>query len=579
MAFECQRVTRVSKDLTNSVEDSLLSQIESELNNLNFEIEATKSTLESKQLPCNDVLSNLHRSTITDLPPALISEILNCLDPKELGIVSCVSPILHRLASDHHAWKEFYCERWGLPIASAPLGAGFSDDKSWKELGSWDMTVRVWDRALLKCLKVLRHSDWVYGLAPHDTTVASTSGSDVYIWDTIGGCLLTLLRSGRHTSGKRVSRVIEVEPPQRIQADHDAPCYAIQNALHFPSYARGNNVTSFNVLGDSSVDCGENTLFYPILHHNLSLIPCYNGSDSTLLPHLLAKKKGLPYPPPFYSQNGSINGLLSGLNYGSAQATIMNPSSQSHQSLNQQLRQVFETFQLLQLELGEGSAKDIIESSVFYLSFGKDDYLDLFLQSSSGVMGKYSGLEFASILVDQMVNVMRDLYDANVHRIICMGILPLGCTPRIVWEWRNSTAGDDEGKGCVAEVNELILQYNTMLEERIINLNSELPNAHIIFCDIYQGIMQMMNNPQYYGFEDPKTACCGLGLYGAMIGCLSVEMACERDSDYIWWDLYNPTKAVNALLADSAWSGRPLFDICRPISVRALVFTTPSHSD
>lgn len=49
----------------------------------------------------------------------------------------------------------------------------------------------------------------------------------------------------------------------------------------------GNNVTSFNVLGDSSVDCGENTLFYPILHHNLSLIPCSNGSDSTLLPHLL----------------------------------------------------------------------------------------------------------------------------------------------------------------------------------------------------------------------------------------------------------------------------------------------------
>lgn len=81
------------------------------------------------------------------------------------------------------------------------------------------------------------------------------------------------------------------------------------------------------------------------------------------------------------------------------------------------------------------------------------------------------------------------------------------------------------------------------------------------------------------GFEEPKTACCGLGLYGAMIGCLSVEMACERDSDYIWWDLYNPTKAVNALLADSAWSGGPLFDICRPISVRALVFTPPSYSN
>lgn len=40
------------------------------------------------------------------------------------------------------------------------------------------------------------------------------------------------------------------------------------------------------VLGDSSVDCGDNTLFYPYFHGNLSLLPC-NGSDSSLLPQLL----------------------------------------------------------------------------------------------------------------------------------------------------------------------------------------------------------------------------------------------------------------------------------------------------
>lgn len=50
--------------------------------------------------------------------------------------------------------------------------------------------------------------------------------------------------------------------------------------------ARGSYFTAFNVLGDSSVDCGENTLFYPFLHRNLSLVPC-DGSDSSLLPHLL----------------------------------------------------------------------------------------------------------------------------------------------------------------------------------------------------------------------------------------------------------------------------------------------------
>ncbi|KAK9279148.1 hypothetical protein L1049_012825 [Liquidambar formosana] len=57
------------------------------------------------------------------------------------------------------------------------------------------MTVRVWDRSLLKCVKVLRHSDWVWSLVPHDTTVATTSGSDVYVWDTISGTLIAVIQN------------------------------------------------------------------------------------------------------------------------------------------------------------------------------------------------------------------------------------------------------------------------------------------------------------------------------------------------------------------------------------------------
>lgn len=266
------------------------------------------------------------RRSITDLPPALVAEILNCLDPKELGIVSCVSTSLYKIASDHYVWKDFYCERWGLPITK-PLNPGLSEEKSWKDLfverdfrsktflgkyrrdfltghtepvravfllvsaklvftagydfivriwdleeglsvasskqlgstiravaadtkllvagvtdgfiqcwkavegvshlfdlkgsycqnsefrlwehagpvtslaldhsriysGSWDMTVRVWDRALLNCVMVLRHSDWVWSIAPHDTSLVSTSGSDVYIWDTTHGTLTGII--------------------------------------------------------------------------------------------------------------------------------------------------------------------------------------------------------------------------------------------------------------------------------------------------------------------------------------------------------------------------------------------------
>lgn len=264
--------------------------------------------------------------SFTDLPTTLVYEILQRLDAKELGVVSCVSTQLNSLASDHHGWKDFYCERWGVPFG---LNAQSSNQKSWKELfvdrefqsksfmgrfcidvlhghteavrcvfllqtakliftggydsavrmwdmeeglsvgvsrslgctiraitadsellvaagtgdflqcwraieghphlfdiaaslnhnsnfrlwghegpvtclaldstriysGSWDTSVRIWDRAHLKCLRTLRHGDWVWSLAPRGGTVATTSGTDVFVWDTDNGYLTTIIHN------------------------------------------------------------------------------------------------------------------------------------------------------------------------------------------------------------------------------------------------------------------------------------------------------------------------------------------------------------------------------------------------
>ena len=67
-----------------------------------------------------------------------------------------------------------------------------------------------------------------------------------------------------------------------------------------------------------------------------------------------------------------------------------------------------------------------------------------------------------------------------------------------------------------------------------------------------------------------KMACCGLGPYGGMAGCVDLGLACHDASTHVWWDLYNPTPAVNSLLADSAWFAQPMPNICRPVTVQEL---------
>lgn len=231
-----------------------------------------------------------------------------------------------------------------------------------------------------------------------------------------------------------------------------------------------------------------------VLRFSVDLYICQSCQDILCL---AAKKIGLPPIIPFYSQNGSIGGILDGVNFGSAEASILFPGSQNYQSLNQQLRQAFETIQLLQIQLGEDITSHFVKSSLFYLSFGKDDFINYFVNNFSRTNRMYSGQDFAHILVSQMTNAIRHLYSVNVRKIIVAGVLPLGCTPQMLLRWDDSP--DSEEKGCFDEVNILVQEYNTRLEEKMVAIDEEFPDAHILYCDVYRAMMEFIYNHTAYG--------------------------------------------------------------------------------
>ncbi|RWV97002.1 hypothetical protein GW17_00040242 [Ensete ventricosum] len=94
-----------------------------------------KGDSKSERTTADEAGPNGQPPSFTDLPATVVSEILQCLDAKDLGIISCVSTLFNSLASDHYGWKDFYCDRWGPPPGlNPPAGPGFPNQKSWREL-------------------------------------------------------------------------------------------------------------------------------------------------------------------------------------------------------------------------------------------------------------------------------------------------------------------------------------------------------------------------------------------------------------------------------------------------------------
>ncbi|VFQ71371.1 unnamed protein product [Cuscuta campestris] len=146
MEFECQDSieTGLLKNIIDRSDISVASRAEYKYNlsgssNYTLDSDSGKAALKSNAEDCVSVPNGTEtlpsRRSINDLPQALVSEILGCLEPKELGIVSCVNASLYQIASEHQGWKEFYRERWGDPALPIALGPEGSDLRTkWKDL-------------------------------------------------------------------------------------------------------------------------------------------------------------------------------------------------------------------------------------------------------------------------------------------------------------------------------------------------------------------------------------------------------------------------------------------------------------
>ncbi|CAL5430036.1 unnamed protein product [Camellia sinensis] len=348
-----------------------------------------------------------------------------------------------------------------------------------------------------------------------------------------------------------------------------------RHPLTYPAATSSLPVPALFVIGDSSVDCGTNNFLgtfaradrLPYGRDFDTHQPTGRFCNGRIPVDYLAKRLGLPFVPSYLGQTGSVEDMIHGVNYASAGAGIIFSSGSElgqHISFTQQIQQVTDTIQQFTLNMGEDVATKLISNSVFYISIGTNDYIHYYLRNVSNVQSLYLPWSFNQFLATTVKQEIKNLYNANVRKVVVMGLPPIGCAPYYLWSYQS------ENGECVQMINDMILELNFVLRYIIEELSQELIDADIIFCDVFEASMDIIKNNDRYGFNVTTDACCGLGKYKGWIMCISPEMACNNASNHLWWDQFHPTDAVNAILADNVWSGLHT-EICYPMNLQNMI--------
>ena len=92
-----------------------------------------------------------------------------------------------------------------------------------------------------------------------------------------------------------------------------------------------------------------------------------------------------------------------------------------------------------------------------------------------------------------LTKYLKELYGVGARRIGVLSVPPLGCLP----SQRTLIGGSAEE--CAKEPNQASQVFNDKLSRELGYLNNNLPNAKVVYIDIYSPLLDIITNPKKYG--------------------------------------------------------------------------------
>ncbi|KAL1568375.1 GDSL esterase/lipase [Salvia divinorum] len=293
------------------------------------------------------------------------------------------------------------------------------------------------------------------------------------------------------------------------------------------------------VFSDSLVDVGNNN------HLPLSLVKAnfpYNGidfsgnkatgrfSNGKNAADFLAERLGVSTPPPYLSQpNGTF---VKGVSFASGGAGIFNTTDQSTISLPRQVGYFSTVSQRLAKEMGTKAAQEHLSKSLFPFVIGSNDIINYF-QSNSDIGKKYTPQQYVTLIASNL----KEMLKSRSTQVLVRGANP----------------------------DRMCAQAKMLLELQ----SSELKDLNYSYFDTYNIFLDFIRNPSTYGFNETKSACCGLGKLRANLPCTPLAVFCSGRNGHVFWDVYHPTEAAVSIFIAKLFDASA--DYVSPITLQHLL--------
>ncbi|XP_077217427.1 GDSL esterase/lipase At2g31540-like isoform X2 [Tasmannia lanceolata] len=311
------------------------------------------------------------------------------------------------------------------------------------------------------------------------------------------------------------------------------------------------------VFGDSTVDTGNNNYVgtaFRADHPPYGLkFPEKKAtgrfSDGMLVPDLLVSRLGLKKTiPPFLDPALTDDDVRTGVCFASS-GSGFDELTTAFSGVIPVLRQLdmFKDY-LARLKgvVGDEESSKIINGALILISAGTNDFVFNFYDlPTRRVLFNIS--EYQDFLHQKLHDLVKLIYDLGGRKFIIAGLPPIGCVPlQITAKFKKPSE-----RKCLHDQNADAIVYNSKLQNLLPKMQAELSTSKFSYVNIYDPAMDMINNPNKYGFVTIARGCCGTGFLEVGPLCNVLTPPCPDSSKSLFWDAVHPTEAVYRIVTDS----------------------------